>query len=214
MNGLGYHKTSAQQPHEACNVELEGGSCQNCPKWYGVVNPSHGCPVSHNRCRGQATKRYRCAFKICRFSCLIFWKHCHSHVESSQSRHCRLSEGLSKATRLRVRRSCKTVQATTNKAELTATEHIVGQKQLVDVGPEADHEANSGRRYSEGHLVDMCQIICCLPFQIMRTRSAKESSSCPINEDFSLHRATLPSKKSKNRPRGMNAKANHRFVRS
>lgn len=47
-----------------------------------------------------------------------------------------------------------------------------------------------------------------------RTRSANESSSCPINEDFFLHRATLPSKKSKNSPNGMSANANHRLVRS
>lgn len=48
----------------------------------------------------------------------------------------------------------------------------------------------------------------------MHTKSANESNSCPINEDFSLHRATLPSKKSKNNPNGIKANANQRFVRS
>ena len=42
-----------------------------------------------------------------------------------------------------------------------------------------------------------------------RTRSASESSSWPIRLLFFLHRATLPSMKSKNRPNGMNAKAIH-----
>ena len=39
------------------------------------------------------------------------------------------------------------------------------------------------------------------------TRSANESSSCPMREDLPLHRAILPSMKSKNRPKGMNARA-------
>lgn len=39
-------------------------------------------------------------------------------------------------------------------------------------------------------------------------KSASESSSCPINELFFLHRATLPSMKSKNKPKGMNIIAN------
>jgi hypothetical protein len=45
-----------------------------------------------------------------------------------------------------------------------------------------------------------------------RTRSAKESSSCPMSDDFFLHRATFPSKKSKNRPKGMKPKASQRWV--
>lgn len=44
------------------------------------------------------------------------------------------------------------------------------------------------------------------------TRSANESSSCPINEDFFLHLATFPSKRSKSRPNGMNAYASQRSV--
>ncbi len=46
------------------------------------------------------------------------------------------------------------------------------------------------------------------------TRSARESSSCPIKDDFCLHLATLPSKRSKNRPNGMKKKASQRLVRS
>lgn len=41
------------------------------------------------------------------------------------------------------------------------------------------------------------------------TRSAKESSSCPIRLLLPLHRATLPSMKSKKSPNGMNASAAH-----
>ena len=42
-----------------------------------------------------------------------------------------------------------------------------------------------------------------------RTRSAKESSSCPIRLLLPLHRATLPSMKSKKSPNGMKASAAH-----
>ena len=41
------------------------------------------------------------------------------------------------------------------------------------------------------------------------TRSAKESNSCPIKLLLPLHRATLPSMKSKKSPNGMNASAAH-----
>lgn len=43
-----------------------------------------------------------------------------------------------------------------------------------------------------------------------RTKSARESSSCPIRLLFFLHRATLPSRKSKNKPNGRNVSAHHR----
>ena len=44
------------------------------------------------------------------------------------------------------------------------------------------------------------------------TKSAKESSSCPIRLLFFRHLATFPSMKSKNSPKGINAKAAHRFA--
>ena len=44
-----------------------------------------------------------------------------------------------------------------------------------------------------------------------RTRSANESNSCPISDDFPRQRATLPSKKSKNSPNGMNPSAAHMY---
>ena len=43
------------------------------------------------------------------------------------------------------------------------------------------------------------------------TKSASESSSAPIKLLFFLHRATLPSKKSKNRPKGMKVSAAHKL---
>lgn len=46
------------------------------------------------------------------------------------------------------------------------------------------------------------------------TRSASESSSCPISELRFRHRATLPSIKSKKSPKGMKVMAVHRFERS
>ena len=45
----------------------------------------------------------------------------------------------------------------------------------------------------------------------VHTRSASESSSWPIRLLFFLQRATLPSMKSKNRPKGMKASAAQRF---
>lgn len=44
------------------------------------------------------------------------------------------------------------------------------------------------------------------------TKSARESSSWPMSDDLFLHRATLPSKKSKKRPNGINANAAHIFA--
>ena len=44
------------------------------------------------------------------------------------------------------------------------------------------------------------------------TRSASESNSWPIKLLLPLHRATLPSMKSKNRPKGMNARAAHMLL--
>jgi len=46
------------------------------------------------------------------------------------------------------------------------------------------------------------------------TRSARESNSWPSNEDFPLHLATLPSKKSASNPAGRKARAFHRYVSS
>ena len=42
-----------------------------------------------------------------------------------------------------------------------------------------------------------------------RTKSANESNSCPMRLLFFLHLATLPSMKSKNKPKGMKARAAH-----
>lgn len=45
----------------------------------------------------------------------------------------------------------------------------------------------------------------------IRTRSASESSSCPIMLLFLRHRATRPSMKSKKRPKGRKARARYRL---
>lgn len=47
--------------------------------------------------------------------------------------------------------------------------------------------------------------------EVRRTKSARESNSCPIKLLFFLHLATLPSIKSKNNPKGMNAIADQRL---
>ncbi len=49
---------------------------------------------------------------------------------------------------------------------------------------------------------------------LRRTRSAKESNSWPIRLLLFRHLATLPSMKSKNKPKGMKANAAHRFALS
>ena len=46
------------------------------------------------------------------------------------------------------------------------------------------------------------------------TKSARESSSCPMSDDFFLHLATFPSIKSKKRPNGIKTIAAHRYERS
>lgn len=51
-------------------------------------------------------------------------------------------------------------------------------------------------------------------WEMCRTKSASESSSWPISELFFLQRATLPSIKSKNRPKGMKARAAQRLPKS
>lgn len=43
----------------------------------------------------------------------------------------------------------------------------------------------------------------------LHTKSARESSSWPIKDDFLRHLATRPSIKSKKSPKGMNASASH-----
>lgn len=45
----------------------------------------------------------------------------------------------------------------------------------------------------------------------MHTRSARESSSWPISDDFFRHLATFPSMKSKKRPNGMKPRAIQMF---
>jgi len=49
-------------------------------------------------------------------------------------------------------------------------------------------------------------------YVVKRTKSARESSSWPMRLLFFLHLATFPSMKSKNRPKGINAKAAHKFA--
>jgi hypothetical protein len=92
-----------------------------------------------------------------------------------------------------------------------ATQNVEGEYQLVDEGVESNGEAHRCRSHTEGDLyrISLSRLTC----WARRTRSARESSSCPMSDDFFLHRATFPSKKSKNRPKGMKPKASQRWVR-
>ena len=92
-----------------------------------------------------------------------------------------------------------------------------GQPDRVGKGAEAEREGDHGGCHAEGDLVhhDVSldslgtrweECVCVLP-----TRSARESSSCPIKLLFFLHRATLPSKASKKKPNGRNTSATHRW---
>ena len=83
---------------------------------------------------------------------------------------------------------------------------------MIGWGAETYGECCRGGRETEGHLWTMLLWISESSQRINHTRSAKESSSCPIKLLFFLHRATLPSMKSKNSPKGMNANAAQRFA--
>lgn len=72
--------------------------------------------------------------------------------------------------------------------------------------------AAAGERPKETYLTLLDDVFPLNSYMRWYTRSAKESSSCPIKLLFFLHRATLPSMKSKNSPKGMNANAAHRFA--
>lgn len=91
---------------------------------------------------------------------------------------------------------------------------------MVGGGAETDCEGGSGGGDAKGYLFKLHQHTCslCTPYrpgmQDKRTKSASESSSCPIKLLFLRHLATFPSKKSKNRPNGMNASAAHRLPSS
>jgi len=62
------------------------------------------------------------------------------------------------------------------------------------------------RRRSRDSLTDVSGL-----WEYIRTKSARESSSCPIRLLFFLHLATLPSMKSKNKPSGIRNMASQRF---
>jgi hypothetical protein len=88
---------------------------------------------------------------------------------------------------------------------------------VVKRGANTHGKCGGGRRKTEGNLRTRIKKLVhglhpehCI--WRTRTRSASESSSCPINEDFLRHRAILPSMKSKNRPKGMNPRAAHRAL--
>ncbi len=84
---------------------------------------------------------------------------------------------------------------------------------MVSRSAKANGEGCGGGRETERDLLDLLDDA--FPLNVQRrwyTRSAKESSSCPIKLLFFLHRATLPSMKSKNKPKGMNASAAQRFA--
>lgn len=74
-----------------------------------------------------------------------------------------------------------------------------------------DREGCSSGGEPKGDLFFLSKRACTLVRSI-RTKSAKESSSCPMREDLLRHRATLPSIKSKNNPKGMNARAAQRLA--
>lgn len=88
---------------------------------------------------------------------------------------------------------------------------------MVEGRSEPHGEGGDGRGCTERELVNM--LVCAsshyyTPSEMKYTRSAKESSSCPISDDLLRHRATLPSMKSKNKPKGMYASAIQRLPKS
>lgn len=80
---------------------------------------------------------------------------------------------------------------------------------MVDGGSETDCEGDGSWCNTKGDLVVFVSAVIVEPKrkEEIYTRSASESNSWPIRLAFCLHRATLPSMKSKKSPNGMKARA-------
>lgn len=129
--------------------------------------------------RNRERGRYRGSFKIRGFPCLILRQNGDCDVESRQSRQ-----------------SAKNEKA---------------KQEVIDRGADANGKCdrsggNSKRDLSISKLATFRYSLYC---DCDPTRSAKESSSCPIKDDFFRHLATRPSMKSKKRPNGIKISAAH-----
>jgi hypothetical protein len=84
-----------------------------------------------------------------------------------------------------------------------AAEDEEGEQEVVERRAQTETEGSGSGSDAEGDLHGVLAIVLAYCFREgTRTKSARESNSCPIRLAFFLHLATLPSMKSKNRPRG------------
>lgn len=98
-----------------------------------------------------------------------------------------------------------------SKASQTAKDEEC-EEEMIDRCAESNSECSDSWRKPEGNLTSYVSHMPISIYIDVCTKSARESSSCPIRLLFFLHLATFPSMKSKNRPNGMNAKAYQRFA--
>lgn len=178
------HHAAVQGKHENNRVALKDGALGKKTKGNVLMGPVLRYPVGHERHDSQSSWD-GCALEVLRFPALILWEDSHSDIEPSQASQ--------------------------------PTEDEEGQEEMVDACPNTQREGGSGGSKTEGNLREKASISVTPPIKrevVFRTKSASESSSCPINDDFLRHRAIFPSMKSKNKPNGMNARAAHSAPRS
>lgn len=184
MYRLADHQTSVQDEEKNNGVELEDSTLASDAKGNVLMCPALGHPVGHKGGNRQSCGD-RGAFEVFRLSSLILRQNSDCNVEPSQAGQ--------------------------------TTEDEEGQEDVIKRCANTKGECGRGGRKAEG---DLHACIKKLVYRLsikdaigkLRTRSASESSSCPISEDFLRHRAILPSMKSKNRPNGMNPRAAHRAL--
>lgn len=163
-------------------MKLKDRILRNQSKRQVFMNPSLRNPVRHEACNREG-RGYRGAFKIRGFSCLVFGEYGDRDIESRQPRQ----------------------PAKNKKAE----------QEVIDRRADSNGKSGRSRRNSKRDLSKKISRISKrfdLPLCAWNespTRSAKESSSCPIKDDFLRHLATRPSMKSKKRPNGINTRAAH-----
>lgn len=166
-----------QDKQQNNRVELENCALGKDAKGNVLMCPALRDPVGHERRDGKSG-RDGCALKVLRLAALVLRQDGCRDVEPSQPS-----------------------QPAKNKE---------GQEEVVERCSHPKCEYRSGGSETEGDLYEHARTLAVdsyHPTGCPHTRSARESSSCPIREDFLRQRAILPSIKSKNRPKGMNARA-------
>lgn len=188
MDRLARHQTSVQHEHDHDGVDFERSPGEPHAAGDGLVDPAAVHPVRHHGVEPEG-RRYGRALKVLGLASRVLGDGGRGHVEA-----------------------CETGEA---------AQHEEGQTHVVEGRAYADGEGNNGGGQAEGdlwHISKVCGLVIvecggergsvvCVGGESGHTKSARLSSSCPIILLFLRHRATLPSMKSKNRPKGRKARA-------